>query len=61
MSLAGRLFQAVLLLGCILLMLVAMVEGDTLIAVGWAVVAALHFLSTWRARANSQADNDPIV
>jgi hypothetical protein len=61
MSLLGRRVQAVLLLGSILLMLVAIVEGNTLIAVGWAVVAALHFLGTWRERANSQGDNDPIV
>ncbi len=59
MDLPGRRFHLGWLLGSILLILVALIEGNTLIAAGWGVVAVLYF-GAWWSRTHSQPGDDSL-
>lgn len=63
MNLPGRRVQATLLalLGCVSLILIALTEGDTLIAIGWTIVAVSLFLGFWLERIHSKSSDNPLV
>lgn len=60
MNLPGRRLHAVLVLGSVLLVLLALIEGNPLIAVGWGVVMVVYF-GTWWKRTHTPSSDDSVT